>query len=487
MKTKIFSLMFISLLLSAWLPYQGALPIGEAQHSAPTKPSKSRVLNGDFQREFELYWNQKFGLRNILVRAKNSIYSLINLNNFHYSFFRQIVTGKDGYLFQKNFIVPNFCTDKCELMVQKNLDTIEELAKNLDQYGIPLLVVLLPDKASQLREYWPELWIMQDKYNKNKKDWHKYYERELLDRNVPTLNLQEVYLREVQQDINFKKWGFLKTGEHWSLVGAGYAVKYLGDFLAHHSSLRFDQSLSRSMKFSQWSLHSETDLWDLLNRLKFQQTIKNPQYPYWDYDSVMARDENRIILYGDSYTNQLYKALVASGFLQYDDVQHFENRAIDENTLMTILQPKSPFIVAYTLPNLASSRVSNDLKLINASLRKNFVLDQNWISNGNNQYLLPERASLKFLSNGSEKQFSFVIQGKMKTVSEFRVLVNGNKVYDYKFDGELKEFKQIKLNLPTKVGVNEIDIITVGVVQPLFLSMPDWRVIGLNIGELSIN
>lgn len=457
---------------------KGKIPYGEPPVTLNVSFTLKDFFNKKHQINLESFRNQNFGFRNTLVRIKNSLYSSVNFGIHHYSFYRQIVTGEGNYLFQKNFISPNFCTSKCRKIVDQNIQTIKEFKKKLGEYGVPVAVILLPDKASQLRSFWPFLWKLQDKYNPLKVNWHDYYETELRKSEVPILNLQDCLA------YNLPPFSFLPSGEHWTLIGADATLPTLTFFLSENKFGIFNVEPSdKKLYFSMMALHAETDLYDLLNEYNIYQKLPS-HYPYYDYSFMEPNLANRLVLYGDSYTNQLNSVLLASGTYIQDHLLHFENKKLNKDDLFNILRFRAPVILAYTLPNLTSSRVKDDLTSMIAILNDPILFDSNWIKDNHGLYL-PSKAKLSFLSNGNQAVLSFKIHKKIKTASNLVVYLNKIKVSEVNLLNKPLPMS-VEIEIKTNRGVNDLEFYATGATTPVHLTIPDWRKMSLLINDIGL-
>jgi hypothetical protein len=135
-------------------------PLGGA-YEEPKKPAISiaNIFNGNFQNEFEKYFNYNLRGRATMSRIYNQIiYGLFKstTNNI-------LLTGKDGYLFEAGYPL-TYLDEPAENQKQNLYDkmvTLASLQKTLERMGKYLFVIITPSKASIYPEHLPN-------------DYHKY-------------------------------------------------------------------------------------------------------------------------------------------------------------------------------------------------------------------------------------------------------------------------------------------------------------------------
>ncbi len=113
-----------------------------------------------FPQEYESYFNDNFGFRNILTYWN----AMIRLKLFHMSPIKSVIVGKNGWLFYDG----DACSDGVPIASyrglvsysQKNLEAIrkniEAQKKWLEERGIRYLIVIAPDKPTIYPEYMPD-------------------------------------------------------------------------------------------------------------------------------------------------------------------------------------------------------------------------------------------------------------------------------------------------------------------------------------------
>ncbi len=170
-------------------------------------------------KKIENYYDNNFGLRNLLIRLN----SYIDVKLLKTTSTEKVVMGKDGWLYygtegDKN--VPDLYrgiikfTDEELLKIKTNL---EERRDYLEAKGIPFILMITPDKESIYPEYYD------DRYK-------KINEETRLDQLLDYLNENsDLHVVDVREELKSKKSIerlYDKTDTHWNEYGAyfGYEV-----------------------------------------------------------------------------------------------------------------------------------------------------------------------------------------------------------------------------------------------------------------------
>ncbi len=167
----------------------------------------------DYKNNYESYFNENFGFRNIMVRYNN----YIKLNTMGISGNSKVIIGDDGWFFLGEY------GDNLNYLMNYNPLTQEELkhaAKILQERhdmlaskGIKYLLVISPDKASIYPEYLPK------KYQqaKNRSELDKLVNFLNTNTNITIVDLRTALLKQKKNEsIRL----YEKTDTHWNAYGA---------------------------------------------------------------------------------------------------------------------------------------------------------------------------------------------------------------------------------------------------------------------------
>ncbi|MFY7669143.1 MAG: hypothetical protein ACOVQG_10385, partial [Crocinitomicaceae bacterium] len=154
-------IMFYSVLIGLSIPF-----IQFLTHFANEKALKGAIvepmkpeLNWDslqncaFQEKFEEYYNEKFGFRPSFIRLNNQLkywmFNKVQANG--------VVIGKNGYLFEYNYIKSYYGLDYIGRDgIAENVERLTYIQRKLKEMNKTLIVVLAPGKGSYFPEYFPD-------------------------------------------------------------------------------------------------------------------------------------------------------------------------------------------------------------------------------------------------------------------------------------------------------------------------------------------
>jgi alginate O-acetyltransferase complex protein AlgJ len=142
------ALSLVAPLLRTIIPARSTLVARIEERRTPTPfPSRRLLLeaNGDFAAGLNRWFDDRMGLRDLFIRAKNQIdYTL-----FHTS--RKVYVGSDGWLFQRGETIQNPTAAQLSAIEDRFL----ALARRLQDRGVHLIVVGYPRKSSVYPEMAP--------------------------------------------------------------------------------------------------------------------------------------------------------------------------------------------------------------------------------------------------------------------------------------------------------------------------------------------
>ena len=253
--------------------------------------------NNSFQKQFDKYSQENFGLREWTFRM---------YNQYLWTCYRKIKTsyvveGKEGYLYEKEFIRDHYeslmykYTNDTNVMKEVfetealRLWKVQELLK---EHDIHIFVNLIPGKDVIYPEYLPE-----NTYTRPEGiHAYDYYKQKFDELGVNYID-NVTHFKEIKDKVDYPL--FPKTGTHWSNIAATYAfdsiIRYM-EVLGNKNLL----NLELSEKYADKTRQPDDDLEELLN-IVFK--IKSNVNYYTDVtvkqDSTAVKPN--LITIGDSY------------------------------------------------------------------------------------------------------------------------------------------------------------------------------------------
>lgn len=122
------------------------------KNSIPQVSMKS-LISGEFMKKFDLYYNDAFGFRDLLIRLNNNI----SYHLFKTSDNQQVIIGKNGWFFYNETLndyrhIPTITPGQAQQIVEKLADFQQRLRDN----NINFVFFIAPNKNTVYPEYMPE-------------------------------------------------------------------------------------------------------------------------------------------------------------------------------------------------------------------------------------------------------------------------------------------------------------------------------------------
>jgi hypothetical protein len=287
----------IAILLLLWLP------IGqEAFHFFKVKELKGTYdkydqpyltpqswLRESFQDSMENYLQLHFGFSADLTRLHNQMV---------FSFFKStrspsVVIGKKNEIFDFGHIQAHLGNDYIGLQaIEMKVKALEEINNILLRFNTHLVIVIAPSKPSYCPEFLPDEFVKQ-----NKPTNYDIYRQLLPKKNIPFLNLSQVY----------KNWKptakyplFPQCGVHWSEYGATLAADSTLHFLENHLQANLTEINIDSVRVSQQLSDSDYDMGNILNLL-YPIRPYPMAYPYLSFTENETDKKISLLSVADSY------------------------------------------------------------------------------------------------------------------------------------------------------------------------------------------
>jgi len=260
--------------------------------SKPKLPQWSwkNLWTGSFQDSLNTYVENNIGYRPDLVRLHNQLqYTLFDTVNA-----QAVVVGKDGYLFEMNYIKALYGIDfvgeeKIIADVEKTIFVDQWLRKN----GKALLVVLAPGKASFFPEFVP------DKYRPDtiKPTNHDRYYELLSNSGVAVIGGNQWFaaMKDTSRYALFPKCGI-----HWSYYGLGLVFDSVFTRMEHLLGRKFVDFEMNDIVVTDKLRSPDRDLWDGMNLIQKPDDYPMP-YPKYVFNNPIKDSMPSVVTVADSY------------------------------------------------------------------------------------------------------------------------------------------------------------------------------------------
>ncbi len=268
--------------------------------------SFSGWFSGDYQTETEKYLNDNFGFRNVCVRINNQLeYSLFKKVNA-----KDVIIGKDNYLFEGSYIRAYFGSDfiGADKIIDRTMkmkyiqDTLVKLHKTL-------IIVFAPSKASFYPEYIPDSCIKQ----KGKTNYEAYaqYANGL---HVNHIDFNKYFI----ENKNKSKYPlYPQYGVHWSFYGTCLATDSLIRYIEYKRGIRMPHIFWNQVDVKNAYAFSDYDIADGMNLL-FKFGKQKLAYPRVQFESGTGKTKPSVLVVADSHYWGMFNLGISQAFLHND-------------------------------------------------------------------------------------------------------------------------------------------------------------------------
>lgn len=169
----------------------------------------------EFQKNFEKYYNDNFGLRKYLIKANNEI--KVRLLSFSPN--TKVVVGRENWLYfaGEDEAIYNYKPKLNETQLNLILDKLKKRRELFAEQGIRYFMVIVPDKQTLYPEYLPEQ-IRKLNENSEYDQISDYLNENSLDLNI---DVKKALLKEKQKGHAV----YYRTDSHWNDYGSFLAYQ----------------------------------------------------------------------------------------------------------------------------------------------------------------------------------------------------------------------------------------------------------------------
>jgi hypothetical protein len=250
---------------------------------------------GEYQIEYEKYYNDSLGFRSFFVRVNNQI----NFSIFNKPSTQNTIIGKDEILYQDFYIDSYLGNDYMgESKIDSEVKKIEFVQNELLKRGKKILYVIAPGKAAIYPKNFPTKYDAIPKKTSNYDMYVKYLKKYKIE----YLDFRDYFL-QIKDTCKYPL--FPKNGTHWS----GYGVALVADSLYKKLAIMINKNLSR-LKISDGYEESinlkytDNDIGKALN-LYFDPSNWKMYYPEIEFETEGKSKINALII-GDSFSQSFY-------------------------------------------------------------------------------------------------------------------------------------------------------------------------------------
>lgn len=268
-------------------------------------------FDGSYQEGYEAWLDDDFGFRHSLVRLHNQlVYSCFNqASGFG------IVAGKDGYLFEEDYIKAHLGQDFIgDAAVQNTVRKIRAIQDTLAKKNITFFVVLAPGKATYLEEKIPDAYG-EARAQTNYKSFTHYFG----SLGVNHIDFQKWFL-QLKPHTPFPLYP--KTGTHWTNYGASLAADSIIKYVEQRRHIDMPALVIDKLSWGDTLRYPENDIGQTINLICDIQ----PMPTAWvdeHFESSAGKTQPNMLVVSDSYFWQLYDKKIAPKSFSKIDVRYY--------------------------------------------------------------------------------------------------------------------------------------------------------------------
>ena len=245
--------------------------------------------SGDFQKNYEAYFEENAGFKNTLIRWYNQIEYKI-FNEAHAG---NVVIGLDGYLFETDYI--DEITGRKFVGAEKmdyKVRRLKEAQDILEGQNKIFFAVLAPGKASFFKEFIPAWRLNSENVTTN---YSSFIEKSKAA-NLNVLDFNN-WFRSMKDTSSYPL--FPTQGIHWSYYGMALAADSIFNYISSNGIKPLTQ-MTWTLELPDTLRGTDSDIGDLLN-LQYQMPYRKMAYPVFNYSAPDGVKMPKVMIIGDSY------------------------------------------------------------------------------------------------------------------------------------------------------------------------------------------
>lgn len=270
--------------------------------------SDSTWFDGSYQAQKTVRLKERVGFHDDFVRLYNQIdFSLFGLSHAY-----GIVVGKEKYLYYVESIFNHSGKNRLSpAYYPMAVQAYKELQQYLmDQYGIPLIWVIAPNKADFFPEYIPDRYLRDQQKETKYSSYVKYLEYAQAD----YIDFNNYFL--LMKDTSSYNL-YPKNGSHWSSFGAVLAFDSLSRWLQQGYTMKMGKRILDTIISSQELNDDHGDLSRTMN-LIWEPSHPSMDYATYYYDVVDSTERPNVLFVGDSFFWQwYYPGIIGNNFNRF--------------------------------------------------------------------------------------------------------------------------------------------------------------------------
>lgn len=242
-----------------------------------------------YQKNTAKFLNEDFGYRPTFVRFHNQrLYTMFNMANA-----KNVVVGKEGYLYERNYIDAYYGSDFIgQESIQNRVKMLASIQNELSKKGKHLVVVLAPGKGSFFPEYIPE-YLKPERSNITNLE---YFRTQFDAQKINYLDFNSWFIsKKGKMDYPL----YPKCGVHWSKYGEYLVADSLIKYLGKKTDLSFPQLFLKEITTEETNRDGDYDIGEGMNLLTELDTYPMG-YPKYSFGQSEVKGPKALVV-ADSY------------------------------------------------------------------------------------------------------------------------------------------------------------------------------------------
>lgn len=316
--------------------------------------SKDAWFSGEYQTQKEKRINETFGFRNWGIR----IYNQMDYSFFKKSQTKDLIVGKETYLYEKGYIRAYTGEDFTgEEVIHEQMKKLEFVCDSLGKLNKTIILVFAPSKGFYYPEYIPE------EYNRTRTTTN--IERYIHHAKALGIHYIDFNQHFIDKKSEFKHLLYPKHGVHWSMLGSDMAADSIVRYIEKVRGIDMPNLFWKESE-TVYGPDTENEVdYDIANsmNLLFKFPATKMKYPNIQCESSEGKTKPNVIVIGDSFYWGMYgyisKAFSENSQFWYYNKSVFTGGSDQSKSLETVdvkkeLEQHEVYIILATPMNLAT-------------------------------------------------------------------------------------------------------------------------------------
>jgi len=260
------------------------------------KPGRDKWINGDYQKNFNNYFNDHFGFRNFFVRINNQVrHSLYNKSCLGF-----VTSGKGGQMHQTDYINSYLGKDYIGYdSIVRGLQKLDFVRDQLKINETEFIVVIAPGKVSFMPESLPDRFVVDEKDTTN----YEMYIKGLKEYGFNLLDLR-AYFKELKSTTKYPLYS--RGGVHWNGYSITLAADTLINFIEKIENKKLNHFTDVGGEYTAELRGTDDDISRTMNLL-FPFNEDKMYYPKLEFEDNENAYRPNVLILGDSYAETFYR------------------------------------------------------------------------------------------------------------------------------------------------------------------------------------